>query len=145
MEYKELTNENVKEVIEIFINAFNKEPWNDKWTEEIVLKRLNQIINCDGSFGLIAYYNNKIVGMILGHHEYYYDGMNFQIKEFCIDDSIQSKGIGSKLLNEFVNRLKDKNICNIFLLTCRNPKTEGFYKKQGFEIENSTILMERKI
>lgn len=145
MRYKELNKENVYEVIDVFINAFNKEPWNDKWEKEIVLKRLNQMINCEGYFGLISYYNNKVSGMILGNHEYYYDGMHFQIKEFCVDESIQGKGIGSALLNEFIHRLKDKNIYNIYLITCKVPKTEGFYEKHGFKVENSIILMEKKI
>ena len=34
IKYKELTKEHIKEIAEIYVDAFNSEPWNDEWTIE---------------------------------------------------------------------------------------------------------------
>ncbi|WP_035284644.1 GNAT family N-acetyltransferase [Clostridium sp. LS] len=145
MKYQELTMEHIKEISEIYVNSFNSEPWNDKWTIESASKRISQMINCEGFYGLVAYEEDRMVGMILGNHEYYYDAMLFQIKEFCVDSRIKGSGIGSELLDEFMARLRIKGINRIILLTLKSNQTEGFYKKHGFKIFDDMILMGKDI
>ena len=143
--YEELTKEHIKEIAEIYVDAFNSEPWNDKWTTYSASKRISQMINCEGFDGLVAYEDDKLIGMILGNHEYYYDAMVFQIKEFCVDIKVKGTGIGAKLLDKFISRLKIKGIDRIILLTSRTDKTEGFYKKYGFESFEDMVLMGKEI
>ena len=145
VKYKELTKEHIREIAEIYVDAFNSEPWNDKWTSESASKRISQMINCEGFDGLVAYEDEKLIGMILGNHEYYYDAMLFQIKEFCVDVKVKGTGIGAKLLNEFTTRLKTKGIGRIVLLTARTDGTEGFYKKHGFESFEGMVMMGKEI
>lgn len=145
MEYYEITNKDIEEVSKMYVECFNAEPWNDKWTEEIASKRLLRMLNYDGTYGVLCHEDGNILGMILGHEEYYYDGINFEIKEFCIRKDIQGKGIGIKLLENLEERLKEKGIKRIFLLTCLNNKTEGFYKKRGYTTCNNMILMNKDI
>lgn len=143
--YEKLTKEHIKEIAEIYVNAFNCEPWNDKWTIERASKRISQMINCEGFDGLVAYEEEKLVGMILGNYEYYYDCMIFQIKEFCVDSEVKGSGIGSQLLNEFTKRLKARGIDRIMLFTLRTDKTEGFYKKHKFKSFDDIVMMGREI
>lgn len=145
IKFEELTRNHIKEAAKIYVNAFNCEPWNDKWTIESASKRISQMINCEGFYGLSAYDDGRLAGIILGNHEYYYDAMIFQIKEFCVESKVKGKGVGSKLLDEFLLRLKAKGIKRIILLTLRNNKTEGFYTKHEFEVVNDMILMEKEI
>ena len=145
VKYKELTKEHIKEIAEIYVDAFNCQPWNDKWTTESASKRISQMINCEGFDGLVAYKDEKLIGMILGNHEYYYDAMLFQIKEFCVDVKIKGIGIGAKLLDEFTTRLKTKGIDRIILLTSRTDGTEGFYKKHGFVGFEGMVMMGKEI
>lgn len=145
MRYEEMKQEDIKVLTELYINAFNKEPWNDKWTTEIVLKRLNQMVNCEGFYGVVAYEEDNPVGMILGNHEYYYNGMQFNIKEFCVDTTIQSRGLGTKVLEEFIERLKIRGIDEIILLTTKSEKAEGFYKRRGFNTIENMVTMRKKL
>lgn len=41
MNYREIHIEDIKELVEIYIEAFNAPPWNDKWTIETASKRLS--------------------------------------------------------------------------------------------------------
>lgn len=145
MKYEELGLNHLSEVSEFYVKSFNAPPWNDKWTKESATRRLTQMINSEGSYGIVCYLDEEPVAMILGNHEYYYDGMHFNIKEFCVDHSKKGKGIGRKLLEEFTIRLKDMGIDNIYLWTSRTDMTEGFYKKNGYEVIDELIMMKKEI
>ncbi|MEG2354022.1 MAG: GNAT family N-acetyltransferase [Clostridium sp.] len=145
MIFKELNLENLDEVLGLYVESFNAPPWNDKWTEEIVKKRLKQMLSCEGSYGLVCFEDTKAVGMILGNHEYSYDCMDFQIKEFCVDHNEKGKGIGKRLLEKFSNNLSYRGIENIYLYTSRTDKTEGFYVKNGYKVVDDMIMMDKNI
>ena len=145
MIFKEIDISFLNDLVEVFIEAFNSEPWNDEWTIDSASKRLQQMIRCDGFYGLAAYSEDKLVGLILGNCEYYYDGIDFVVKEFCVDKNIKGKGIGSILLDEFTSRLKDKEIRRIILNTCRGEATEGFYMRKGFNTIEDMICMSKEI
>lgn len=145
MIFKEIDISFLNDLVEVFIEAFNSEPWNDEWTIDSASKRLQQMIRCDGFYGLAAYSEDKLVGLILGNCEYYYGGIDFVVKEFCVDKNIKGKGIGSILLDEFTSRLKDKEIRRIILNTCRGEATEGFYIRKGFNTIEDMICMSKEI
>lgn len=86
-------------------------------------------------------YDKKLVGFIMGRWEQYYDGIHFQILEFCVDNKMQGKGLGRKILKEFIKTLESKGIYKIFLLTLRNEHTEGFYRKNGLVTDENMCLM----
>ena len=141
MIFKEIDISFLNDLVEVFIEAFNSEPWNDEWTIDSASKRLQQMIRCDGFYGLAAYSEDKLVGLILGNCEYYYDGIDFVVKEFCVDKNIKGKGIGSILLDEFTSRLKDKKSRRIILNTWRGEATEGFYIRKGVNTIEDMICM----
>lgn len=145
IEYKELTKEHIDKIAEIYVRAFNSEPWNDEWTVETATKRISQMINCEGFDGLVACEDEKILAMILGNYEFYYNGMHFHIKEFCVDLNLRGTGVGTQLIEEFTNRLASKGIDKIILLTARGPSTEGFYKKHGFKSFDDMVMMGKEI
>lgn len=145
MKYSELEIKDLDEVVLLFIKAFNKEPWNDKWTRDTAYNRLKQMINCEGYYGVKACENEKIIGIILGNHEYYYDGMHFNIKEFCVDSDIKGRGIGSQILEEFICRLKEKGIIKIYLSTLQSDSTIKFYEKNGITYSKDNVVLEKNI
>lgn len=145
MKYSELEIKDLDEVVLLFIKAFNKEPWNDKWTRDTAYNRLKQMINCEGYYGVKACENEKIIGIILGNHEYYYDGMHFNIKEFCVDSDIKGRGIGSQILEEFICRLKEKGIIKIYLSTLQSDSTVKFYEKNGITYSKDNVVLEKNI
>lgn len=61
----------------------------------------------------------------------------------------QGKGVGRRLINEFINRLKDKGCSGLhFGVDPENLGALGFYKKTGFvELSNNdgTVYMGKKI
>ncbi|MBR3935963.1 MAG: GNAT family N-acetyltransferase [Oscillospiraceae bacterium] len=143
MDYREIVLEDVAELAKIYAETFNSDPWYDKWTQKTAEKRLYQMANNGGFFGLLSYDENGITGMIMGESEQYFDGVIFNIKEFCVKNDLRGKGIGTALLEEFERRLKGLGIRETVLMT--NLEDEEFYKKRGFHRSRGVIYMGKEI
>lgn len=145
MDFKEMNLCDIPAVSKMYVDAFNSEPWNDQWTINTASKRLYDMLNTEVSYGLLAYEDNILCGMVLGCKEQYYNGVMFNIKEFCVDNSFRGKGIGSNILLEFEKRLKLKGVSEIILFTSRNNLTEGFYNKMNYKSYNHLVLMGKEL
>jgi len=144
--HREINEMYIEELAKKYIETFNSPPWNDKWTLSLAAKKLDEMINCRGSFGLVCFDNeNNMLGMIIGNSDTFYNCTYFFVKDYFIIPSHQGKGIGTALLNELENRLKIKGIGKIYLSTLRKEQTEGFYLKRGYESWNEMVMMGKTI
>lgn len=143
MDFKEIERNDIKELTEVFIAAFNSPPWNDSWSFETACKRLEQMMDGEAAFGIAAYENTEPVGMILGCFEQYYDGVVFNIREFCVKK--RGGGAGSIIFEEFENRLKSLGVKEITLNTLRGDATEGFYAKKGMKTDSGMAVMTKRL
>lgn len=143
--YEEISIHHLEELAELYVETFNSEPWNDEWTIETAKKRLQQMINTEDSYGLCLYQNGLICGAILGNMEQFYNGMMFNIKEFWIKNGMRGNGIGTQLIREFENRLKDRNVNEIILFTSKGDFTEHFYHKQDMKSIPDMVFMVKQL
>lgn len=145
LEFKEITQAHIDALSVLFAETFNAPPWNESWSAEAAKKRLHQLICVEDFYGICAYSGQELCGLILGSSEQYFDGMTFQIKEFCVKNSLRGKNLGSQLLDEFEFRLKQQGIIRVTLLTVRHNATEGFYSRRGYAPCTDMILMEKHL
>ncbi|MFD1929169.1 GNAT family N-acetyltransferase [Sporosarcina siberiensis] len=125
----------------LFVDVFNQEPWNDKWSEEMAEKYLLDYTNTPGFLGILAVEGDVIIGFIFGAHRVWWSGNEFFINEMCVNAEKQKNGIGSMLLNYLLKELDSENVSNLSLLTDRGIPAEAFYKKNGFiEIDRLMFL-----
>lgn len=143
MDYRKITPKDVPELARIYAETFNSDPWYDKWTQKTAEKRLSQMVNNGGFFGIVSYDEEGITGMILGEAEQYFDGVIFNIKEFCVKNDLRGKGIGTELLSEFERMLRGMGIRETVLMT--NLEDEEFYKKRGFKRSRGIIYMGKEL
>ena len=145
LDFTFIEKSHLSEIAEMYVEAFNAPPWNDEWTIETASKRILQMMNCEGFSGLACFDDNLLCGMILGNMEYFYDGIHFVIKEFCVRLNRRGTGIGSNLLNEFENKLLKMGVSNTYLFTSRTDETESFYNKRGYNSLTSMVMMSKKL
>lgn len=87
----------------------------------------------DDNFLIYVYEDMGICGYISS----YFDGRTLEILNFCIKENYQRKGIGSILLQEIINKTKEKGLQNVILeVRSSNEKAINFYNKNGFKIIN---------
>ena len=143
MDYRKITIEDLSELAKIYAETFNSDPWYDKWTQNTAEKRLSQMINNGGFFGIVSYNEEGITGMILGEEEQYFDGVIFNIKEFCVKNELRGKGIGTALLAEFERKLKGMGIRETVIMPPLDD--EEFYNIRGFHRSRGVIYLGKEM
>ncbi len=138
---KPITIDMLDELAVLFADVFNAPPWNDGWSIEQAKARLLDIIHPPRFCGMVEHINGKIIGLIMGRGQQYFDGVHFEILEFCVAREMQGQGIGGRMLSEFTEYLQGKGVCNVYLLTMKGESTEGFYQKNGFQTSPNMCLM----
>ncbi len=145
MYFKEIDIADIAPLAELFAEAFNSPPWNDRWTAETAAERLRLMMEGEAAYGIEAFRDGELCGMALGCVERYYDGIVYNLREFCVKNSKRGEGLGTKMFSELEKRLREKGINNITLCTLRGQATEDFYSRQGMKSISKIITMEKKL
>lgn len=143
--FTEITPQDIKELAQLFIETFNSSPWNEQWTTETAEKRLSQMIHVESFYGLKAFFDGELCGLILGCMEQYDHHINFYLREFCIKNSLQGKGIGTLILKTFEEKLIQNDVKELYLCTARNSTTELFYHKNKYEEDKKLLLLSKQL
>lgn len=141
MEYTNIQYADLKGLATLFVEVFNDEPWNEKWSYASALARLTDIVNTPGFVGLKATRDAFFVGFIMGYGEPFDQGADFYVKEMGVVSSLQRKGTGTVLLGKLRETLVASGMRSIYLLTSRDGPAACFYKKNGFRVNESMIMM----
>ena len=82
---------------------------------------------------IIAVNKDKIIG-VLSFEEYPW---TIEIDTLIVDIKYRNKGMGSKLIKYFINKIKKTKYQEIRVGTYKCYDCKGFYLSNGFEIDNS--------
>lgn len=118
--------------VEIFIEVFNSEPWNDRWTVQLATDYFQDVIATPGFNGFVFEKELAIVGFVLGTRKKWWSGDIYYLYEMCVHSAYQGKGFGSQIMAETKNSLIKKGFSSIVLLTERTFPSARFYEKLGF-------------
>lgn len=140
-----ITADNLEQCIELYINVFNSEPWNETWTYQTAKERLTDLLHTPKSLGFLLYDNNNLIGFIAGNSKKSYTGLTFYLAELCINNKIQGKGYGSKLLLCLEDELKKRGVQSLYLLTANSGLAESFYLKNDYTINENRIVMKKNL
>lgn len=129
--------EDISACTTLFIEVFNRDPWNDRWTGQLASEYFEDVWNMPGFEGFVLEADKKseepaIVGFVIGAKKKWWSGDIYYLYEMCVDESYQGEGLGSKLMEDAKASLLDKGFSSIVLLTERTFPAAHFYKKQGF-------------
>ncbi|MDR1694453.1 MAG: GNAT family N-acetyltransferase [Lactobacillaceae bacterium] len=98
---------------------------------------LKWILEEDGSYGIVATKDNKVVGfaifgLLLKPSNFASPEVTY-ISEMVVKDGFRSRGIGEKMLKRIIEFSKTRGIDKIELeITNANERGIGFYRRTGF-------------
>lgn len=92
------------------------------------------------SLSFVAVHNGKIVGTILCGH----DGRRGYIYHLFIADLHRNKGLGRRLVDKSLERLKEQGIekCHLFVFT-RNELGQNFWINSGWTLREDIVVMSK--
>lgn len=140
-----ITVETIEQCIELYISVFNSDPWNETWTYTSAKERLTDLLDTPKFLGFLLYEKDNLIGFIAGNSKKSYAGLTFYLAELCINNRIQGKGYGTKLLLSLEEELQKRDIQNIYLLTANGGAAETFYLKNGYETNENRIVMRKNL
>lgn len=142
MELLTLEEHMIEECVEVFIDTFTKEPWNDVYDsrQQVVDFFRNHMLN-NYFLGYVGMENNKIVAISIGIKKPWINGMEYYIDEFCISHKMQGKGLGSYFLSKIEKDIKKLNLNGIILNTEEGYPSHKFYEKNGFKVLEGLIVL----
>ena len=140
---RKIEEKDLQKIADIFKTEYGKEPYKEKWTKEIVLKKLEDY--CKKSNLLVAEVNNKTVGFAIFRDEIWDNGNHVFIEEIVVSSEFQGRGIGKNLLNFIEDYCKKRNFISIDLWAFKDARAFEFYKRNNFKEHEKGVLMSKKI
>lgn len=132
----------LKECVDLFIDTFSSEPWNDiyasrKHVEDFIINHMKN----NYFLGYVGLLENKVVALSIGMKKPWIYGMEYYIDEFCVGYNFQGKGIGSLFLSKIESLNAKENIEGIILNTEKNYPSYKFYKSNGFKELGELVVL----
>lgn len=118
--------------------AYAVEPWNERWSDERALRRIQGILHNFGSICIVADDKGSLLGSILGFIDPYADQDFFFISELFVLPQYQHRGIGTQLLRTLETVLKEKGISTTQIISIENNLP--FYSKAGYQQDVVSVL-----
>ncbi|MED4041149.1 GNAT family N-acetyltransferase [Niallia taxi] len=140
-----ITVDAIDQCIELYISVFNSEPWNETWTYPAAKERLTDLLHTPKFLGFLLYEKDNLIGFIAGNSKRSYAGLTFYLAELCINNRIQGKGFGTKLLLSLEEELQRRDIQSLYLLTANGGAAETFYLKNGYETNGNRLVMRKSL
>lgn len=139
------TVEHLDDCAHLFMTAFNAEPWNDSYTLDTAKKQLDWHLDVPGCLGLVSIDSDGIVAFALGYREPTDVGDVFHLSIFCVRPDVQRTGVGSRLLRNLEDRLREIGANTVYLGTHKGTPAEAFYRKHGYTVSHQEIEMSRDL
>ena len=136
---------NLGDFAALYLGVFNAPPWNDGWSPQAVQERLASFLAFPRFEGLGLLEHGEPIGLVLGWGERWVAGWQFHIKEMCIATAHQGQGAGSRLLQAFEARLRDRGYGQIYLETGQSAPSRLFYERHGYEDIGYVSLAKRNV
>lgn len=138
----EMKKHMIDNCVDLFIETFTKEPWNDVYeSREQVVTFFNNHFNNNYFIGYVAMLDDKIVALSIGMKKPWMEGIEYYIDQFCVSYAMQGRCIGSWFIKEIEKNIKKQGINGMILNTEKDYPSQKFYKKNGFEIINDLIVL----
>lgn len=129
-----LEDSDLDQVAELFKKTFEREPWNDNWSDSAQLSEyLKELTHGYHAlnFGLIS--DGKLCAVSIGQIKHWWQGTEYYLDELFVDPDYQGRGIGSHFLEMIEAESKKRGLSGIFLQTDNDKPAYGFYVRRGFK------------
>ena len=136
---REMMMKDIPAVLPLYISYYNEQE-ESCWNENTAGKRIHQVLSMEDSYGLIVENGNSVLGFVMGYFKQYDDIIGYTLEEIIIAYKYQNKGIGSMLLRELEQRVKEKGASCVELQAVNDDMHERYYGKAGYQNAKNFVM-----
>ena len=140
MEYKKLTEEDIDEVVQKYVDYYNNYD-NGCWTYEKAYKRIHQVMTIEDSECFVQYDDGEMCGFVMGYYKEFDDLKAYFLEEIVIFAEYQNKGYGATLMEELEAIVIRNGVEHLELISVNDEHHMHFYKKLGFYAARNLVMM----
>ena len=140
MEYVRLTEENINEVVNNYVDYYNNCE-DGCWTYEKAYKRIHQVMTIEDAECMVQYVDGKMTGFVMGYYKEFDDLKAYFLEEIVIFAEYQNKGYGTAFMMELESIVRANGVEHIELISVNDEHHAHFYKKMGFYAANTLAMM----
>ena len=141
MQYRMYKESDIEGLAIAMSKAYSEEPWNEQWSSERAVRRVQAIVGNYQSIGLVAKDEGVIVGGLLGFVDPYADEDFFYVSEIFVVPEYKKQGIGRNLIRKLEEEIKERGISVVQLMSIE--PNEVFYGKCGLSKDDVSVLFKR--
>ena len=144
--FVELGEKDIPIMAEVFRSAFGHKPWNEDWSNEAQLTAyLGETVCAANSLCYGLFVNDRLTAISVGIKRSWWEGTNYVIEEFCVSHDMQGTGVGSRFIGMIGEDIGKRGFSGIYLQTDKDKPSFGFYRKNGFELQESRVSLYKSV
>jgi aminoglycoside 6'-N-acetyltransferase I len=128
MNIRPLTLSDIEHCATVYIQAYNRAPWNYNFSKEKAIRYLTEYVERTRFVGFVITEGETIVGAMLGHAKTWWTNDLIYVDELFITPDSRGKGYGKKLLDHVENYAIDEGYEVITLMTNKHMPAFEFYQ-----------------
>src|SRR5688572_14929806 len=105
IEIRTASLEDLDAITRVFVECFNRPPWNDGWPFAAARERLEVVLTARHFRGAVAVLDGSLIGLLLGQQERWVASFHFNLQEMCVLPQHQRRGAGRALLTHITEQL----------------------------------------
>jgi aminoglycoside 6'-N-acetyltransferase I len=137
------TKEELKEIAQIYMTEFSKPPYNECWTIEKAIEKMNFFSEFYDLFTIKM--DGEIVGFICINPNFMCPGEVAFGEEMAIKEESQGKGIGTWVFGEIFKIYKEKGFKRFMGIADVESKAFELYKKLKILPSEKDVLIEKEL
>ncbi|MCR5722450.1 MAG: GNAT family N-acetyltransferase [Lachnospiraceae bacterium] len=141
MQYRTYEKSDIDGLAKAMSQSYSEAPWNEQWSLERAVRRVQAILSNFQSVGLVAEDKGAIIGGLLGYVDPYAGEDFFYVSELFVTPEYKRHGVGRNLLKELEKELKARGISVVQLMSIE--PNEVFYEKCGLGRDDVSVLFKR--
>lgn len=145
MEIRGLTKKDLPACADILCSVYNNELWMCRWERNTATAYLKDFFDAKKFVGYVLCDDGIVVGAVFAHEKIWWNNSEVSIEEMFIRPEQQRKGLGTLLLNEVENYVKEHHLAGITLSTNKYAPAPCFYKKNGFSDCEHVAFMAKEV
>ena len=135
--------ENLLQVVPLYMEVFNSDPWSDGWSVEAATERMTSFAKYFEFFSMRILVGEVAIGFALGWAERWVKVWQFHLYEICVSPKMQGKAYGRVLHSELEKQTRERGLTALFLQTDAQLPAHKFYEVCGYRDRALTVMGKR--
>jgi aminoglycoside 6'-N-acetyltransferase I len=127
MNIRPFTKSDIDQCAALYLQAYNRPPWNYNFTSEKAVKYLTEYTERGRFVGFVLTEGENIVGAMLGHSKTWWTNDLLYVDELFVAPESRGKGYGKQLLDHAEEYARNEGYEVITLMTNKHMPAFQFY------------------